>query len=59
MKCRLDTDKWEDVGIEYFVHTYKTSTDSTRTRLELEKPDGSTETRWVSSSQIEWIEDES
>lgn len=58
MRCRLDTDKWEDVGVEYIVHAYSRREDSTAVTLELEAPDGTMSTKVVALNQIEWIEDE-
>lgn len=59
MKCLLNTDKWEDVGVEYFVHSYSSRDNSTAVTLSLEKPDGTMITKVVASHQIDWIEDES
>lgn len=59
MKCRLDTDMWEDAGVEYIIHCYSRRENSTAVTLELEAPDGIMSTRIVASHQIEWIEDES
>lgn len=59
MKCKLDTDKWEDNGVEYIVHAYSKRNDSTAVTLELEAPDGTMSTKVVASHQIEWMEDES
>jgi len=59
MKCKLNTDQWEDLGVEYIVHAYSNRNDSTAVMLELEKPDGTMTTMSVASHQIEWIEDES
>jgi hypothetical protein len=58
MKCRLDNDRFEDLGVVYFVHSYQRFPDSTGVRLELEHPDGSYHTKVVAFHQIEWIEDE-
>lgn len=58
MKCRLDTDKWDDSGVEYIVHAYSKRGSSTGVTLELETPDGEMITKVVASHQIEWIEDE-
>lgn len=58
MRCRLDNDKFEDLGVEYFVHSYERFPNSTGVRLELEHPDGSSHTKVVAFHQIEWIEDE-
>lgn len=60
MKCRLDTDMWDDAGVEYIVHSYKRRPNSTAAELELEAPDGTMSTRVIAFHQIEWIdEDES
>lgn len=60
MKCKLNTDSWEDLGVEYIVHSYTNhSKSSTAVTLELEKPDGTMVTTCVASHQIEWIDDES
>ena len=60
MRCKLNTDKWEDLGVEYIVHCYTRRENSTAVTLELETPDGTMSTRIVASHQIEWIdEDES
>lgn len=56
MKCKLNTDKWEDVGIEYIVHAYNRRDNSTAVILELEAPDGIMTTRCVALHQIDWIE---
>lgn len=58
MKCRLDTDKWDDTGVEYIVHSYSRRGSSTGVTLELETPEGKMITKVVASHQIEWIEDE-
>jgi imidazoleglycerol phosphate synthase glutamine amidotransferase subunit HisH len=58
MRCRLDNDRFEDLGVVYFVHSYEVNTNSTGVRLELEHPDGGYHTKVVASHQIEWIEDE-
>ena len=59
MKCILYNDKFEDLGIVYFVHSYQIFPDSTGVRLELEHPDGSYHTKVVALHQIIWMEDES
>ena len=59
MKCYLNTDMWEDLGVKYFVHAYNNRPNSTAVTLELEDPDGTMSTRVVASHQIEWIENES
>ena len=58
MKCKLNTDMWEDAGIEYIVHSYNNRANSTAITLGLEAPDGTMSTRVVASHQIEWIEDD-
>lgn len=58
MKCRLDTDKWEDAGVEYIVHSYNRKDNSTAAILELEAPDGTMLTKVVAFHQIDWIDDE-
>lgn len=58
MKCTLNTDKWEDAGVKYTVHSYSRRDSSTAVTLELEAPDGTMSTRVVAFHQIEWIEDE-
>lgn len=55
MKCLLHTDLWDDLGVEYLVHSYNRRPDSTAVELELE---GTMSTRVVAFHQIEWIEDE-
>jgi hypothetical protein len=57
MKCKLDNDKFEDLGVVYFVHSYERFSDSTGVRLELEHPDGSRHIKVVAFHQIEWIEE--
>ncbi len=59
MRCRLHNDKWEDWGIEYTVHSYKRTDNSTAVVLELESHDGTRITKVVASHQIEWIDNES
>jgi hypothetical protein len=56
--CKLNNDKWSDVGVVYFVHSYSRRENSTATELLLEYPDGSLEKRVVAFHQIEWIDDE-
>lgn len=58
MRCRLDTDKWEDAGVEYIVHSYNRRENSTAAILELEAPDGTMLTKVVAFHQIDWIDDE-
>lgn len=59
MKCKLNTDMWDDLGVEYIVHAYNRRDNSTAVTLELEAPDGTMSTKTVASHKIEWIEDES
>lgn len=59
MKCKLNTDMWEDLGVEHFVIAYNRRPNSTAVTLELESEDGEISTRVVAWDQIEWIEDES
>jgi len=58
MKCRLNTDSWDDLGVEYVVHSYSRREESTGVILNLEYPDGTLETRTVAIHEIEWIDDE-
>lgn len=58
MKCKLDTDMWDDVGVVYFVHSYNRRENSTAVELELEAPNGTMSTRVVAFHQIEWIEED-
>lgn len=58
MKCRLDTDMWDDAGTVYIVHSYnRHAEDSTAVTLELETEYGYLLTKVVASHQIEWIDD--
>jgi hypothetical protein len=59
MKCKLNTDSWEDAGVVFTVHSYSRREESTGVILNLETPDGDITTRTVAIHQIEWIEDES
>ena len=56
-KCRLDTDRWDDVGI-YKVISYYRRSNSTAVELLLETPDGTQVSKVVAVHQIEWIEDD-
>ena len=56
MKCKLNTDNWEDLGVLFIVHSYSRRGESTGVILNLELPDGTMVTRTV--HEIEWIEDE-
>lgn len=58
MKCKLNTDEWNDVGVIYTVHSYSRREESTGVLLNLEFPDGTMITRTVPIHEIEWIEDE-
>lgn len=58
MKCRLNTDKWEDAGVVYTIHAMNSRSDSTAVTLELEAPDGTMSTKVVAHHQIEWIDNE-
>jgi len=58
MKCTLNNDNWDDLGIEYIVHAYSRLRNSTAVHLELEAPDGTMLTKVVASHQIDWIIDE-
>lgn len=58
MKCKLNTDNWDDVNVVYTVHSYSRREASTGVMLNLESPDGDIVTRTVPIHEIEWIEDE-
>lgn len=58
MRCKLNTDMWDDAGIEYIVHSYKRRPDSAAAELELEAPDGTMSTRVIAFHQIEWIDED-
>ena len=59
MKCKLDTDKWDDIGETYTVISSYRRPNSTAVELLLEK-DGTQISKVVAIHQIEWIdEDES
>ena len=55
----IDSDRWEDCGIVYKVHSYDRLEESSGVKLTLEDPSGYIHTRTVAVHQIEWIEDES
>jgi hypothetical protein len=58
MKCKLNTDNWEDLGVVFIVHSYSRMGESTGVVLNIEAPDGTMTTRTVPIHEIEWIEDE-
>ena len=58
MKCKINSDEWNDVAVIYTVHSYSTREESTGVILNLELPDGTMVTRTVPIHEIEWIEDE-
>ena len=58
MRCRLNTDDWQDAGKIYFVHSLKSRPNSTGVTLNLEDDDGNMSERVIASHQIDWIEDE-
>ena len=58
MRCRIDNDKWIDLGKVFFVHSAETHPGSTATTLVLEDDDGNIHKRVVASHQIEWIDDD-
>lgn len=57
MKCKLDTDRWDDVGEIYTVISSYRRPNSTAVELLLEK-DGTQISKVVAVHQIEWIEDD-
>jgi hypothetical protein len=57
MKCKLDTDRWDDVGIYTVISSYRRA-NSTAVELLLEKSDGTQVSKVVAVHQIEWIEDD-
>lgn len=60
MKCKLDTDRWDDIGEVYTVISSYRRPNSTAVELLLEKSDGTPLSKVVAIHQIEWIdEDES
>lgn len=58
MRCRIDNDKWMDLGTVFFVHSAETRAGSTATTLVLEDDHGNIHKRVVASHQIEWIDDD-
>lgn len=58
MRCKLNTDMWEDAGVEYLVHSYDRRENSTAVVLELEDKNGTMSTRTIAFHQIEWIEED-
>ena len=58
MKCKLNTDNWDDAGVIFTVHSYSRREESTGVILNLEYPDGTLETRTVAMHEIEWIEED-
>ena len=57
MRCRFNTDQWDDVNKVYFVHSLSTRPKSTAVTMTLEDDDGNFHKRVVASHQIEWVED--
>jgi hypothetical protein len=57
MRCRINSDSWEDAGKVYFVHSLKSRPNSTGVTLNLEDEDGNIFERVVASHQIEWLQD--
>jgi len=57
MRCRINSDSWEDAGKVYFVHSLKSRPNSTGVTLNLEDEDGNIFERVVASHQIEWVEE--
>ena len=57
MRCKIDNDKWENVGKIYFVHEAKTRKNSTAVDLTIEDDDGNIISITVASHQIEWLEE--
>jgi len=57
MRCRINSDDWEDVGKVYFVHALNNRTNSTAVALVLEDDGGNIHKRVVASHQIEWVEE--
>lgn len=55
MKCRIDNDKWENVGKVYFVHSAQSRKNSTAVELVLEDESGTMTNAVVARHQIEWI----
>jgi hypothetical protein len=59
MKCKLDTDRWDDLGQIYTVISSYRRPNSTAVELLLRNSDGAELSKVVSVTQIEWIDDES
>jgi hypothetical protein len=59
MKCKLDTDRWDDLGQIYTVISSYRRPNSTAVELLLRNSDGAELSKVVSMTQIEWIDDES
>jgi hypothetical protein len=57
MRCTINSDKWEDMGKVYFVHSLATRKWSTAVTLSLEDDEGNITTQVVASHQIEWVDD--
>ncbi len=57
MRCRIDNDKWMDLGKVFFVHSAESRKGSTAVTLVLEDDDGNIHKRVVASHQIEWIDE--
>lgn len=58
MKCKLDTDRWEDLGETYTVLSSYRRPNSTAVELLLRKSDGTELSKVVSVMQIEWIDED-
>ena len=57
MRCKINSDDWEDVGKVYFVHALNNRVNSTAVTLVLEDDGGNILKRVVASHQIEWVEE--
>ena len=57
MRCTINSDKWEEMGKVYFVHSLATRKWSTAVTLSLEDDEGNITTKVVASHQIEWVEE--
>ena len=57
MRCRFNSDQWEDVNKVYFVHSLAARPKSTAVTMTLEDDDGNILERVVASHQIEWVDD--
>lgn len=57
MRCKFNTDQWDDVNKVYFVHSLSTRPKSTAVTMTLEDDDGNIHERVVASHQIEWVDD--